>query len=50
MANKGKNKAKCERYKRLNKRNTNKRLKLEKHLKKHPDDENAKKTLKGIEK
>lgn len=42
---KGRNKLKCQRYRDFNVRLTNKRRKVKKHLKKHPNDKNALKSI-----
>ena len=44
----GRNLAKCARYKSFGRREENKRRKLLKHLAKHPDDKVAKRAFKSV--
>lgn len=48
MATKGSNKAKCKHYRDINSRVVNKTKKLNKHLKKFPQDLDAQKALEGL--
>lgn len=48
MARKSKNKKKCERYRLMHTRETNKARKLKKHLELHPNDKDAQRALKSV--